>query len=102
MKTRMRSLGLLAAIILLGLTIGCGENPEPDPPPVTTTKVIPGVNAPLTGTAKSRPKRESPKPSLNLEIEPPSQQTVRPATAIHPEVNRLLEMFKQSKEDAPT
>jgi hypothetical protein len=103
MVTRMRSLGLIAAIILAGLAMGCGENPEPDPsPPVNTTKVIPGVNAPLTGTAKPRPKREKPKPSLNLEIEPPTQQTVRRTTAIHPEVNQLLEMFKQSKEDAPT
>ena len=68
MVTRMRSLGLIAAIILAGLAMGCGENPEPDPsPPVNTTKVIPGVNAPLTGTAKPRPKREKPKPSLNLE-----------------------------------
>ena len=60
------------------------------------------MNAPLTGTAKARPKRVNPQPNLDLEIERPSQQTVRPATAIHPEVNRLLEMFKQSKDDAPT
>ena len=84
----------MAAIILAGLVMGCGENPEPDPSAtVNTTKVIPGVNAPLTGTAKPRPKREKPKPSLNLEIEPPTQQTDRRTTAINTEVNRLLEMF---------
>ena len=105
MGTRMgiRSLGLLLAISLLGLAIGCGANPEPDSSPqVKKKKVIPGVNAPLTGTAKARPKRENPKPSLDLEVEPPLQQTVRPATAIHPEVKRLLEMFKQSQDDTPT
>ena len=100
---RLRPLGLLLAISLLGLAVGCGTEPEPDPTPqVKTEKVVPGVNAPLTGTAKARPKRENARPSLNLEIEPPSQQTVRRATAIHPEVNQLLEMFKQSKDDVPT
>ncbi|MBT6846145.1 MAG: hypothetical protein HOA14_01865 [Planctomycetaceae bacterium] len=99
----LRLCGLLLAIGFLVLTIGCGAESEPESPAqVKTKKVIPGVNAPLTGTAKARPKREQPKPSLNLEIEPPSQQTVRPATAIHPEVNQLLERFKQSKDDAPT
>ena len=99
----LRLCGLLLAIGFLVLTIGCGAESEPESPAqVKTKKVIPGVNAPLTGTAKARPKREQPKPSLNLEIEPPSQQTVRPATAIHPEVNRLLETFRQSKDDAPT
>ncbi len=99
----LRLCGLLLAIGFVVLTIGCGAGSEPESPAqVKTKKVIPGVNAPLTGTAKARPKREQPKPSLNLEIEPPSQQTVRPATAIHPEVNRLLETFRQSKDDAPT
>ena len=87
----LRLCGLLLAIGFLVLTIGCGAESEPESPAqVKTKKVIPGVNAPLTGTAKARPKREQPKPSLNLEIEPPSQQTVRPATAIHPEVYQLL------------
>ena len=99
----IRSLGLLLAISLSGLAIGCGANSEPDPAPqAKKQKVIPGVNAPLTGTAKARPKRNHPKPSLDLEIEPPSQQMLRPATAIHPEVNQLLEMFTQSKDDTPT
>jgi hypothetical protein len=105
MGTRMglRLRGLLLALSFLVLAIGCGTESEPEPAAqVKTKKVIPGVNAPLTGTAKSRPKRENPKSGLNLEIERPSQQTVRPATAIHPEVNRLLEMFKQSQDDAPT
>jgi hypothetical protein len=99
----LRLRGLLLALSFLVLAIGCGAESEPEPAPqVKTKKVIPGVNASLTGTAKARPKRENPKPGLNLEIERPSQQTVRPATAIHPEVNRLLEMFKQSQDDAPT
>ena len=105
METRMglRLSGLLLAISFLVFTGGCGAESEPEPvPPVKTKKVVPGVNTPLTGTAKARPKRENPKPSLDLEIDPPSQQTVRPSTAIHPEVNRLLEMFKQSQDDAPT
>jgi hypothetical protein len=99
----LRPLGLLLAISLLGLAIGCGREPDPDPTPqVKTEKVIPGVNTPLTGTAKARPKRENTKPSLNLEIESPSQQMVGRATATHPEVKQLLEMFNQSKNDVPT
>ncbi|MEC7566521.1 MAG: hypothetical protein VX738_12640 [Planctomycetota bacterium] len=88
--------GIIAIIFL----VGCGAEPEQAQEPVQA-KLVPGLNAPLSTDVKPRPKRK-PKPSLNLELDPPTQQTVRIGSVIHPEVSSLLRMIKQSRAESPT
>ena len=87
-------------IIVIALT-GCGSEPEQAQETVKE-KLIPGLNSPLSTDVKPRPPRNRPKPGLNLEVQPPTQQTVRIGSVIHPEVTSLLTMIKQSQAESPT